>query len=319
MNKQADLSGKGGFLKKLSKYYLHVIVVLILCLGVSFYFLKQEKAKNCDLQNQLAGLAVHQETEPVDHEIIDLGNIDKKVEEAEATQTEPKIRNTEGQGVDENSIVGKIALTLQNYYSADSPENKLKYVNHPDYVRELMQDYYSRKPFIPKEVKEVSQIQSFAFEGFPFWRVQVGFSDGGKGFAALRFIDGEPKVDWESEVRYSTMDWDKWVESKDEEEGIFRVYGIVDQYYPEPFSDYSRYVCVKLRHPDSSQTSFAYIDRRDEKMKSLLQMVAEGKLREYTLKLQRVKSGSPAALSKVVELVSSSWILVNANEGQDDK
>lgn len=296
--------------------YLAIIAVLAIGLGVCLYLLATQMNNGSSSAPGNDAPAQQDASASADNNVVD---VDKINGTAPATGDAPAEAQTEGDGtdaaqqgqtIDPDSILSKMAQTLSAYYSASSPEEKLKYVIDPERIQPLMRDFYFRHPIVSMPIESMTPPQNFAFGGQSFWRVQVTFKNGATGFAALRVIDGEPKVDWESEVRYSSRDWNSWVDDQTEPEGDFRVYAILDQYYPPEFSDRERYVCIKLRTMDSTRTVFAYLDAKDLEQRELIEQMAQGNMQECTLRLKRVNSDAPSAIARVVKVLSTSWIVV---------
>lgn len=297
--------------------YLAVIIALMLGLGFCLYLL----VRNNGLGGQPGGNDTQQQAEaPANPETPSSeqpsgGDIDlDKVNRADEASAETPAPAPESETIDPDSMVSKMAMALSKYYLASSPEEKLKYVIDPERVGSLMRDFYFRHPLRPNEMAQLTPPQALPFEGQAFWRMQVTFKDGTNGFAAMRIIDGEPKVDWESEVRYSTKDWDAWIDQNSSEEADFRVYAIADMYYPAPFQDRTRYLCVKLRVMGSSRTMFGFLDNQDTEQAPLIEQIMSGNMQECTLRLKRVKSDASSPIAQVVKVLSTSWIVVSRDD-----
>lgn len=303
--------------------YLAVILVLMLGLGFCLYLLVTNKGlgkpdQEGDGQQQSApAQPAATPSETPDAAEIDLDKVNKAGDAAaqEPGEGQPAAAS-DSETIDPDSMISKMAMALSKYYLASSPEEKLKYVIDPERIAPLMRDFYFRHPFRPNEMAQLTPPQALPFEGRSFWRVQVTFKDGTSGFAAMRIIDGEPKIDWESEVRYSTKDWDAWIDDQNGGEADFRVYAIADMYYPAPFDDRARYVCVKLRVMGSNRTMFGYLDSQDPDQMPLIEQIMSGNMQECTLRLQQVKSDASSPVARVVKVLSTSWIVVSHDDEQ---
>ncbi len=298
--------------------YLAVIIVLAIGLGVCLYFLSKNKSGDSPPPPAAAG---SQDPSPGKEEnaapVVDVDKVNRSAEGSQeaAADGEAKAGDNGSREIAPDSLLGRISMTLKNYFAASSAEEKLKYVIDPQRVEPLMRDFYFRSPLQPMELKSLSSPTSLPFKGVSFWKVDVFFTNGANGFAAMRIIDGVPKIDWESEVRYSSMDWEKWADSKEDTTGVFRVYAILDQYYPEPFTDRTRYVCIKLRTMESTRTVFAYLDAKEPDQEDLIRALAGGQMQECTLEMKRVKSSSAASpIAAVTKVLSTSWIVVPDDE-----
>lgn len=246
----------------------------------------------------------------VNEVVVDVDKVNEAAgAEENAGKDEKKAEGAE-QTIEDDSIVGRMVKVLSGYFGAKTLEEKMQYVIDPQRVEPLMYNYYSRTRYAPQEIRELTPPRSFSIDGAAFWRTRIVLGDGSVAFAAMRVIDGEPKIDWESQVRFSSYDWTNWVDDKSIEEGDFRVYAVLDQYYPAPFSDSSRYMCVKLTTMDSPRSMFAYLDRKDPAQRDLIMQLSSGGKQECTLRLQQVASEAASPVAKVTKVLSASWIIV---------
>lgn len=213
-----------------------------------------------------------------------------------------------------SSIVQKMIDEISGYFAASSPDQRLAYVIDPEKVASKMKAYYSRVPMRSGKIARVNVPVGMALGGFAYWRAQGTMEDGTPFFIALRMVDGKPKIDWESEVRYSDFDWDEWVDDPAAKVGEFRVYAKVDGVYEDPYEDNSRYRCLYLKSMDSSRSLFAYLDMNDFDQSEFYNTIssANGGPLECLLKLEKTKGkdGKQPKIStaKVLKVLSPSWI-----------
>ncbi|MCB1094316.1 MAG: IS1 family transposase [Verrucomicrobiae bacterium] len=73
---------------------------------------------------------------------------------------------------------------------------------------------------------------------------------------------GDPKLDWESFVRYCDMEVADFLSEKPTEPKEFRVLAMIDDYFNYGFSDYFEYTCVQLFDPTESFMFYGYV-RKD--------------------------------------------------------
>lgn len=216
------------------------------------------------------------------------------------------------QTIDPESVLGRVALAVNGYYSAKTPQEKAKFVLEADTMLPKMEKYYEEHTIKNPGAKSVEPPTAFALGGLSYWRTRVLLNDGTVGFVAMRIIDKEPKIDWESEVRYCSFDWDKWLADKSKEAGDFRVYAVVDKEYKAPFNDNTHYLCLKVKTMDSDKTMFAYLDLTDFDQREFARQLIESGNNpiECVLTLQQVDSKeSDSPVAKVLKVVSPSWVI----------
>lgn len=297
--------------------YMVIVSVVLVVVGLTLYLIANKEFPELEKALSESQVVQPQEVQKEKEPVVDVDEVNKAAdaagnEDGEAATKEEK-DGKEEQIIDSNSIAGQMVKALSGYFSATSIEQKLQYVLDPRRVEPMMYNYYSRVRFYPQEIQQLTPPRSFSIEGAAFWRTQIAFRDGSVAFVAMRIVDGEPKIDWESQVRYCSRDWTNWVDDKSVEEGDFRVYAVLDQYYPKPFDNTSRYMCVKLTTMDSPRSIFAYFDREDPSQKDLILQLESGSKQECTLRLQQVASGAASPVAKVVKVLSPSWIIVEKN------
>ncbi len=215
------------------------------------------------------------------------------------------------QTIDPDSVLGRIVLAVNGYYSAKTPQDKAKFVLESERMLPLMEKYYDEHPITSRTIKSVEPPSGFALGGLSYWRTKVVLDDGSTGFVAMRIFDKEPKIDWESEVRYCTYDWDKWLADKSKETGDFRVYAVVDKEYKAPFEDNTRFLCLKVKTMDSDKTMNVYLDLTDFDQREFARQLIEAGNNpiECVLTIQQVDSKDGAPVGKVVKVVSPSWVI----------
>lgn len=234
---------------------------------------------------------------------------EKEAPKEESAETTSEEKKEEGTPIDENSIVGRMATAVRNYYSAKSPKDRLAFVINPERIEPLMRDFYFREAYIPGAVVQMTTPESFSNKGVAFWRTQVALADGRRAFVAMQMIDGTPKVDWESEVRYSTANWKEWLAGKEGDVAEFRVYAVADTYYPKAYGNREKYFCLKVTTSDSPESVFAYLDLADLDQREFAQLLAQGGTSECVLSLKKVKNEGDIPMAIVEKVVSPSWVI----------
>ncbi len=240
---------------------------------------------------------------------------DKQEQPVAAEEAELSPQKTET--LDSNSLIGRFANAIAGYYAATTPEEKAKFVIDGQDLLSTMKQYYKDHPIEKRIVKTLSPPKSLPVHGKAYWQSTVSFDDGSKGFVAMLVVDDKPLIDWESEVRYSTLDWNKWLESKSKETGDFRVYAAIEEekHSLKPLDAKKEYVILQLTNDlQSGKKVQAYLDLSTFDNRELFRTISKSKLIECVLTLKQVEV--PEAKYPVVSIekvVSNTWVIPREN------
>lgn len=235
---------------------------------------------------------------------------DKKKAEEAAAAAEASKQTT----VDENSLLGRMAMTVKAYFKAKSPKEKLNYVLNPSETEPLMRDYYFREGLLPGNLTQMTTPEAYPVEGVPFWKTKVALEDGRQSLVFIRMLDDNtPKIDWGSEVRYSSVGWEEWIKTGKPEIAEFRVSAQLDSHYPKQFEDRAQYLCIKVVSADSNNTLMAYLNLKDPAQREFAETIASGNAQDCILSLKMEKSEGDIKIASVQKVVSPSWILMAQN------
>ena len=218
--------------------------------------------------------------------------------------------------ISEDSIVGKMATTVGQYFSAKSPKERLSFILDPEKNEPLMRDFYFREAYIPGGLSAITVPQAVAVGGLAFWKTNFTLKDGRQGTVFLRLVDNQPKVDWPSQVNYSPVKWDDWLKEKADKPVDFRVMAQIDNYYPKAYSDRTKYICVKVSNMESPSTVFAYLNIADPDQLEFAQMLAnsQGQPKDCVLTLKLDKNADEIQTATVEKVVSPSWLIIGGGK-----
>lgn len=117
-----------------------------------------------------------------------------------------------------------VEAALRIFFKAGAVDDKLAASRHPERVRPLMMSYYQTRPLRPRELKAVGTCQSVNEKGHRLGYVQAVFTEGSPVSVIVEEAeDGSFKVDWESLVRYSEMEWSDFLTRRPREPVLMRV------------------------------------------------------------------------------------------------
>lgn len=237
----------------------------------------------------------------------------EKKDDAKADESAEEAK-PEGTTIDENSVLGRMAKTVQGYFAAKSPREKLTFVLSPEQTEPLMRDFYFREPLTPGALTGITNPEAVAINGLSYWRTNFTLSDGRQGTVFMRLVDDTPKIDWPSEVRYSTINWDDWLKNNDGKVADFRVLTQVDSYYAKDFSDRSKYLCLKVNSSGSPNSIFAYLDLTDMDQLEFAQSLMNGQAKDCVLSLKLVKGDAKFPIATVEKVISPTWLVTEAGK-----
>ena len=148
------------------------------------------------------------------------------------------------------------------YLGATTIEDKVRFVRHPERVRPLMEDHYSRHPMTSLEVGKIGTIAPVGLDTHSFLVVTV-LLEGETGTLPKTLIledtpEGDLLFDWEAEVAYQPLPLADFIATQPQESLDLRVYVKGDSFYCFEFSDDTRYRSFKLTERDSDEFLFGY-------------------------------------------------------------
>jgi len=172
------------------------------------------------------------------------------------------------------SLIDKVESRLHAFCSAPNIDAMERLVRHPDRVRSLMDDYYSRYPFEPFGTCTIEMLRPLTLAIYgDFWAATVRFENGAKkNFIIQADEEGEALVDWETAVNYQPMPWDDYVKKRPAGIALdFRVYLEPDSLYSHEFRDSVKWDCYLLTAMGSDEMLFGYV-KSDSPTAQLLRM-----------------------------------------------
>ena len=151
---------------------------------------------------------------------------------------------------------------VRGYLTAKTVDDKLAYVRHPERVRPLMEEYYQRNELIEEDFRQFERLRSMGLESQSFIFSQVELLNGKTHMLLLEQLeDGTFRVDWESDVCYLPIFWDKYVDGSSAGAVVMRVYVKRDNFYAHEFRDESIYDCYHLTSRDSDNHVFGFVKK----------------------------------------------------------
>ncbi len=239
----------------------------------------------------------------------------------------PNVEEVAAAQVDENAILIESVTNLDDvvshYLSAESVEEKLKWVRHPERVEPLMREYYQTHEIAPVEVVEVLSRAPRSFSSRPFVMVSVRVQDGGRRLLVVEQGEsGVARVDWGNDVHYMPMAWDEFIAQRPTESLDMRVRVVPVPHYVYDFSDEAKYQCYQVTAKEGEENLYAYVERNSSAgryLRAYFRMISSRSSLGEPLIL-RLRFPDEARHKKALlvdKVISSRWVVVNdPDEGE---
>lgn len=204
---------------------------------------------------------------------------------------------------------------VEQFLAADNVEAKAAYVRDPARVRELMADWYQRRPGSGGITARAVDVSGAGFYGgsleHPVSDVRVELPDGGTTFYTVEHLPEGDRIEWESSVGY-TADFESLIRRGPAAgRQPMRVMAALDDYYNFNFSDASTHVCVRLHDPATLEfLGYGYVPATIEQAGPIATQLAGSSaedLRPLIIEVQPVKDGSSTRQVEITRLLQSGW------------
>ena len=205
----------------------------------------------------------------------------------------------------------KMEKVVTDFLSADSLEEMVKWVRHPERVAPLMESYYARNRIEPLTFNTTKKYHSLSLENKPFIALEVRVGEHEKGIPIL--IEDRQDgmlVDWESYVCYLPMSPEELAESRPTSVMGLRVYVQRDNFHTYEFSDESEYDCFRLNFRGSEVILYGFVKKGTALEQEFLKFSPLGtdEYRNAAIIKARFLEGSKATRSMLIEgLESTKW------------
>ncbi len=215
--------------------------------------------------------------------------------------------------------IASIYRVVNLFYAADTPDEMIQQVRHPERVRPLMETHYSRKPLRASAVSLVEGMNPLTIgTRSDFWVVQTRHESGDQGKAVVEVLGPHHvKVDWETHVCYQPMEWDDFVKNRPANyRGDFRVYVERDDFYNYEFQDNQIYQSYKLSTLNSHEILYGYVKRDSPAYRlieeSLLQN--DGRPAPMMLRLHLPEGLESKSGVSIEKIMTPRWLVIDEKE-----
>jgi len=212
---------------------------------------------------------------------------------------------------------------VRGYLRAKTVDAKLAYVRHPERVKPLMEEYYQRNELIEEDFRQFERLRSMGLESLSFIFGQVELLNGEKHKLLLEQLeDGSFRVDWESDVCYLPIPWDKYVAESPAGAVVMRVYIKRDTFYAYEFRDEDLYDCYQLTARDSDDHVFGFVKKGSDVAMDINRFLKriEGQGSQFAEPVMLLLRFPEETLSKkcvwIDRLITPRWTYVKSPDGE---
>ncbi|MEN3943464.1 hypothetical protein WJU23_19345 [Prosthecobacter sp. SYSU 5D2] len=175
-----------------------------------------------------------------------------------------------------------IETAVRGFFQAASVNDKLAFARDVGRVRPLMQAYYTKKTLQTRTVAGLGSCVSIGEKGQRLGYIEALFTSGKPAKVIVEEgPDGRFRVDWESLVKYSEMEWADFLSRKPTSPTLFRV--LVSR-LPTTGSD--RQVWLEISYPGNDKRLKAGLNPHDPAFQPLLEQLEMGDWKNVPLTLR---------------------------------
>lgn len=212
-------------------------------------------------------------------------------------------------------LVEEVERVLKAYLEADSVEEMLRFVRHPERVRPMIEEVWAAGPPQPLKFVRMYSFEPATLATRPFWVVRAEVEEGEPQIVIVEQMAGNGvKVDWETHVCRQPMPWGSYAMGLPVGEALdFRLWAVPDVHHSHEFSNAGRWSCYRLTAKGSDEHLFGYVLAGSEAAVELERLVrgSPGAKATVMLRLRRPE-GSASPRGVVIEkVVAPRWLLLD--------
>lgn len=216
---------------------------------------------------------------------------------------------------DAAALVDRVEEVVAAYLRAETIEDLLPWVRHPERVRPMIEETWKSEPKSRMTFERMTLFQPANLGQRPFWVVRVEVKDGEmQNLLVEQFGESEVKVDWETHVCFQPMPWTSYAVERPEGEALdFRVWAVPDQFFSHEFTDSRKWRCFRLTAKGAEEHLFGYFLADSDACRELEAVCrnSAGQKASVVLKL-RIPEDSVSPRGVVIEkVVAPRWLILD--------
>lgn len=214
-------------------------------------------------QSNTSGNADTEEWKP---EVTGIAPPEKVELTEEEKKTNQEIQDSIASG---NNVLEQADDIVKKFLSVRKVEDFEALVRFPETTMPKIRKWYKKHHLEPTLVKEVGYGGRVTVKG-KMASLALQMDDYSLRQIALERTKAGYRVDWESWVSWTEMDWDELFDKRPVEPVTVMVRCSLDTYYNRYFRDDSKWLAVKMTNPGSDRTLYGYVDRGDPTLMRLI-------------------------------------------------
>ena len=207
----------------------------------------------------------------------------------------------------------QIEQVVHRFFTSLSVEEKAACSRDKDRVSSLMKVYYEKHSLASATWQKLGWVLPMDEPGHRLAYAQALFDDGDPVCLIIEEIaDGSILIDWESSVRYSELDWQKFISTRPDQPTLFRVIASKPIATADTATTSGDEV-IELKHPAEQGTVYAYFNRSDPQFKTLVEQLQLGNWTNVPLTLRLCYPG-PTSNAKAVRIAGvegKGWLILH--------
>lgn len=232
-------------------------------------------------------------------------------------ETKSKLASEEVEETEAHELIERIEDTLRIYFETSSVDLLARLVRHPERVKPLMRDHYARQPLVASPMKSLRSLQPLTLDHQGnFWIGSVMLADDRSVNLVMEIgRDGQPRIDWETQVCYQPMLWDDFARQRPADKSMdFRVYAERDNFHSHEFADSENWLSFRLTTLDAEETLFGYVSVGSEAANQLLEITQRNpNVRNSMILRLSIPHGLHSRRGVVIEkVICSRWLYLDS-------
>jgi hypothetical protein len=194
------------------------------------------------------------------------------------------------------------------FIAATTVAERLPWVDRPEEVAALMEDFYSHGPGRTETMTKLSATRLPMQEGRAFDSFLVTMKDGSFRVLDVAYeLDGHAKVDFKAYSRFCSAPWSGLLDGSYPIAGEMRVRLKIGSYYNRNFSDEGAWLCLIANSPELKEPLYLYARRDNPKLQAFLRDPPALELR-YTVSIENTEDGWQHRQFILSKVLRSGWL-----------
>ncbi len=229
--------------------------------------------------------------------------------DASDTVAEPQkdISSIDTRQAEESRMMKESKKVVVEFLEAKTEADVEGLIRTPEVSTPRMRAWYDRDPWVTPGVRVVGHNNSIIINGDTITMdVQLDNFDI-KKIALVKTAAGY-KVDWESWVAWTSVNWQELFDLRPTDPVEVRVLCKRVNYYNRVFNDSTKWFAVRLSHPDSDKSIYGYIDSELPQFHRFITDLVREKEVSATLKIRYPQNSPVGNQVSIVEHMQSGWV-----------